>query len=137
MNSYDVVIFHFMNTHPPIKHIQSVTLSLYIYFGWFMGWVVCGGMGGSGVGYWWVHGVGAYTHPPMNSYNVKIFNFMNTHLPIHQTYPKCHSVTIHILWRVHGVGGWRVHVVVVVGWVVGGFMGWVMVGWMVGEFISG
>ena len=22
--SYDVVIFHFMNTHPPIKHIQSV-----------------------------------------------------------------------------------------------------------------
>ena len=49
--------------------------------------------------------MGAYTHPPMNSYNVKIFNFMNTHTPTHRTYPKCHSVTIHILWRVHGVGG--------------------------------
>ena len=56
-NSYDVVIFHFMNTHPPIKHIQSVTLSLYIYFGWFMGWVVGGdGMVGGfmvWVGVWW------------------------------------------------------------------------------------
>ena len=46
MNSYDVIIFHFTNTHPPIKHIQNVTLSLYIYFGWFMGWEV----GGGGVG---------------------------------------------------------------------------------------
>ena len=44
-NSYDVVIFHLMNTHPPIKHIQSFTLSLYIYFGWFVGWEV----GGDGV----------------------------------------------------------------------------------------
>ena len=45
-NSYDVVIFYFMNIHPPIKHIQSVTLSLYIYFGWLMvGWVVGGFMG--------------------------------------------------------------------------------------------
>ena len=60
------------------------------------GWL-CDGVGGGGVGCWRVHGVGAYTHPPMNSYNVKIFNFMNTHPPIHQTYPKCHSVTIHIL----------------------------------------
>ena len=65
-------------------------------------------MGGGGVhgglGGWRVHRVGAYTHPPMNSYNVKIFNFMNTHPPTHQTYPKFHSVTIHILWRVHVVG---------------------------------
>ena len=52
-----------MNTHPPIEPIQSVTLSLYIYFGWFMGWEVgfdgvvggfmggwvCGGVGGGGV----------------------------------------------------------------------------------------
>ena len=45
MNSYNVKKFHFMNTHPLIKHIQSVTLSLYIYFGWFMGWEV----GGDGV----------------------------------------------------------------------------------------
>ena len=77
----------------------------------------------------------------MNSFNVKIFNFMNTHPPTHQKYPKCHSVTIHIFWMVHGVGGgwwwggWRVHgvgwcVVVVgckVGWMVGGFMGWVRI----------
>ena len=139
-----------MNTHPPIKHIQSVTLSLYIYFGWFMEWVVgwlegswggwvggwwwygwlkgswggwlkgswggwvCGGVGGGAVGCWRIHGVGAYTHPPINSYNVKIFNFMNTHPPTHQTYPKCHSLTIHVFWRVHRVGGGRVF---------GGFMG--------------
>ena len=76
---------------------------------------------------------------------------MNTQPPTHQTYPKCHSVTIHILWMVHGVGGcvvewwlegswggwwwgggWKVHgkvvcvvVWVVVGWVVGGFIEWV------------
>ena len=31
MNSYNVKRFHFMNIHPPIKHIQSVTLLLYIY----------------------------------------------------------------------------------------------------------
>ena len=31
MNSYNVKTFHFMNTHPPIKHIQNVTLLLYIY----------------------------------------------------------------------------------------------------------
>ena len=56
---------------------------------------------------------------------------MNTHPPIKHI--QCHSVTIHILWMVHGVGGgwwwggWRVHGVVweVVGWMVGGFMGWV------------
>ena len=77
---------------------------------------------GVGGGWWWdgwrVHRVGTYTHPPMNSYNVKIFNIMNTYPPTHRTYPKFHSVTIHILWRVHGVGGcvggggvvrWRVH----------------------------
>ena len=74
----------------------------------------CGGVGGGGVGCWRVHGMGAYNHPPMNSYNVKIFNFMNTHPSTHQTYPKCHSVTIHVLWRAHGVGS---------GGVVGGFMG--------------
>ena len=57
MNSYDVVIFNFMKTHPPIEHIQSVALSLYIYFGWFMGWVVDGGGVIEGfmawVGGWW------------------------------------------------------------------------------------
>ena len=82
----------------------------------FMGWVVvgwviggfmgglCGCVSGGGVGGQRVHREGAYTHPPMNSYNVKIFNFMNTYPPTHQTYPKCYSVTIHILWRVHRVG---------------------------------
>ena len=74
-----------------------------------------------------VHGVGAYTHSSMNSYNVKIFNFMDTHPPTHQTYPKRHSVTIHILWRAHGVGG---------GGLVGGFIGWVG-GWVVGWWFEG
>ena len=31
INSYNVQRFNFINTHPPIKHIQSVTLLLYIY----------------------------------------------------------------------------------------------------------
>ena len=44
---------------------------------------VCGGVGGGGVGGWRVNGVGVHTHPPMNSNNVKRFNFMNT--PTHQT----------------------------------------------------
>ena len=30
-----------------------------------------GGVHGGGVGGWRVNGMGAYTHPPMNSYNVK------------------------------------------------------------------
>ena len=76
------------NTHPHVEHIQSVTRSLYIYFGGFMGWVVvgwlegswggwlvggfmgwvCGGVGGDGVhggvGGWGVHGwVSLCTHP--------------------------------------------------------------------------
>ena len=93
--------------------------------GGLMGWVGGGGvvgwrvhgMGGGGVGGWRIHRTGAYTHPPMNSYNVKIFNLMNTHPPTHQTYPKCYSVTIHILWRVHGM--------VVVGWLEGSLGEWV------------
>ena len=61
----------------------------WVVVGWvvvgFMGWVgVVGGGGGvhGGVGGWRVHGVGAYTHPPMNSYNVKTFHFMNMHAAI-------------------------------------------------------
>ena len=51
---------------------------------------------------------------------------MNTHSPTHRIYPKRPSVTIHILWRVHGVDG---------GGVVGGFMGWVVVGgWLEGSW---
>ena len=67
MNSYDV-IFHFMNTHPPMEHIQSVIVIMHILWmvhgvdgwrvhgmggcvvGWvvgeFMGWVVVGGFMG-------------------------------------------------------------------------------------------
>ena len=98
-------------------------------------WVVVGCMVGWVVG--WAHGVGAYTHPPIKGYNVNIFNFMNTHPPTHQTYSKCHSVTMHILWRVHGMGsGWWWVVGEFMGWVVGGFMGWVVVGWVVGGFIG-
>ena len=85
------------------------------------GWRVHG-VGGCVVGGWRVHGVGAYTHPPIRSYNVKIFNFMNTHPPTHLTYPKYHFVTIHLLWMVHG---W----VADGGGVIGGFMGWVGEWW--------
>ena len=73
MNSYDVIIFHFMNTHPPIKNIQSVTILWMVhgvggdgvvegFMGWVggcvavwvvVGWVVRGFMG-------WVH---ILTHP--------------------------------------------------------------------------
>ena len=38
---------------------------------------------------------------------------MNAQPTTHQTYPKCHSVTVHILWMVNVVGGG----------VAGGFMG--------------
>ena len=110
--------------------------------GWWVGWRVggwrvhgvggcrvhgvggCGGVGGGGVGWvvvgsWWggwLEGSwgDAYTHPPMNSYNVKTFHFMKTHPPI--KYIQSVTVTIHILWMVHGVGG---------AVMVGGFMGWV------------
>ena len=40
---------------------------------WVVGWVVGGFMGGVGcvgAGSWRVHRLGAYTHPPINSYNV-------------------------------------------------------------------
>ena len=98
--------------------------------GWWGGWLE-GSWGGWWWGGWRVHWVGAYTHPPMNSYNVRIFNFMNTHPP---TIEHIQSVTLslYILWRVHEVGG---------GGVVGVFMGcvvvWVVVGWVVGEFMGG
>ena len=85
----------------------------------FMGWVG-GGWVAVGVGGWRVHGVAEFTHPPMNSYNVKIFNFMNTHPPTYKTDTKCHSVTTEILWRADEVGG---------GEVVGGFTGWVGEWW--------
>ena len=126
-----------MNTHLPIEHIKSVTLSIYIYFGWFMGWEmsgdgVVGGFMGL-VGVWWWGGLleGSWDgciYSPTHEPSVKKFNFMNTHPPTHQIYPKCHSVTIHTLWMVHGwVDG---------GGVVGGFMGWVVVGWVVGGFMG-
>ena len=53
------------------------------------------------------------------------------HPPTHQTYPKCHSVTIHILWMAHGVGG---------DGMVGGFTGWVSGwwgGWMESSWVGG
>ena len=106
----------------------------------------CGDVGGGGVhggvGGWRVHGVGAYptTHEQLQCQNISSCE----HPPTHQTYPKHHSVTIHILWMVHGVdggwwwGGWRVHGVGewVVACVLGEFMGWVVVGWMVGGFMG-
>ena len=100
-----------------------------------MGWVVdvvgwlessWGGLVGgdgvhSGVDGWRVHGVGAYTHPPMKGYNVKIFNFMNTHPPIKHIQSVTLSLCIYCGWFM----GW----VVDGGGVVGGFMDWVHVWW--------
>ena len=56
-----------------------------------------------GWGAWWggwLEGLwgGCIYSPTMNNYNVKKIHFINTH----RTYPKCHSVSIHILWMVHG-----------------------------------
>ena len=95
MSSYDIVIFHFMNTHPPThpSNISKVSLSHYTYTldgswgGWWMvlgwlegswggwwwgGWMegswggcVCGCVGGGGVDGWKAHRVDAYTQPPM------------------------------------------------------------------------
>ena len=90
--------------------------------GWWWGGSLEGSWGGwmcGGVGCWRVHGVGAHTHPPMNSYNVKIFNFMNTHPPIEHIQSVTLSLYIYFGWFM----GW----VVDGGWVVGGFMGWVCV----------
>ena len=60
-------------------------LCVWVVEGSWIGWV-CGGVGSSrmpgGLGGWRVYRVGTYTHPPMNSYNVKRFNFMNTNPPI-------------------------------------------------------
>ena len=108
----------------------------FILMGWvvggLMGWVVggswdglvCGGVGGGGVhggvGGQRVHRVGAYTHPPMNSYNVKTFYFMNTHLPIKHIQSVTLSLNIYFGWLMGWVvGGDRM---------VGGFMGLVS-GW--------
>ena len=69
---------------------------------------------------------------------------MDTHPPIEHI--QCHSVTIRILWRAHGVGGGGVFGGFV-GWVIGGFMGcggvwwcgWWWGGWLesswVGEYM--
>ena len=92
-------------------------------------------------------GCGAYTHPPMNSYNVKIFNFMNTHPSNISKVSLCHyTYTLEGSW-----GGWvmvegsRVGGCVVVGcmvgrvmgWVVEGFMGWVVMEWVVEGSLGG
>ena len=69
---------------------MNIKASKWVGGGVVGGWVVGGFMvwvGGWWCEWWWVggwrvNGVGAYTHPPMNSYNVKRFNFMNTHPPI-------------------------------------------------------
>ena len=79
-----------MNTHPPIEHIQSVTLSLYIYFGWFMGWEV-GGDGVIGGFMGWVDGWGGWLEVSWGGWVCGGVGGGGVH---------------------GGVGGWRVH-----GWV--------------------
>ena len=52
--------------------------------------------------------MGAYTHPSMNSYNVKRFNFMNTHPPIEhiQCYSCHYTYTLEGSWGGWWWGGW-------------------------------
>ena len=92
-----------------------------------MGWVVGGFMG-------WVH---ILTHLPMNSYNIKIFNY--GHPPTHPS--NISSVTVLLYIYFGGLMKW-----VVVrwfegswgGWLEGSWVGWcVVVGWVVGEFMGG
>ena len=120
--------------------------------GWSSSWGgwVCGGMGDDGMGGWRVHGVGAYTHPSIKSYSVKIFIYK--HPPTHPSniskVSLCHYTYtldgswgrwvggVVSGWRVHGVGsggvdGWRVH------GVGGCVMVWVVVVWVVGRFMGG
>ena len=186
MNSYDVVIFHLMKTHPPIEHSVTIHILLMAHgvggdgmVGGFMEWVsgwwggqlegslggwMCGGVVGGGVhggvDGWRLHGVGAYTHPPRKSYNVKIFNFMNTHPSNISKESLCHyAYTLDGSWGgwwwggwlegswhscVCGCvgggwwwGGWRVHGVGgsgVDGWRIHGVVLWVVVGgWLEGS----
>ena len=56
--------------------------------------------GGGGVDGLRVHGVGAYTHPPIKGYSVNIFIFLTPIQHIQSV-----TLTKHILWMVHGVGG--------------------------------
>ena len=124
----------FMNTHPAIEHIQSVTLTVHILTNpqtvtmskYFILQTPTHPSNISKVSLYHC----TCTHQPTNSYNVKIFHFTNTHPPIkhiqsvtlslymyspahkqlhcqnisfykhpptHQTYPKCPSVTVHVL----------------------------------------
>ena len=95
------------------------------FMGWVVGWWVVGGfMGWVGVVIWvvlgcmvgWLEGslfgcIYSPTHEQLQCQNISFYE----QPPTHQTYPKCHSVNIHMLWMVHGVGcgwwwgGWRVH----------------------------
>ena len=107
------LIYEHTSNHP--SNISKVTLSLYIYFGGFMGgggvvgwrvygvvvcvvvWVMVGWVVGWFIG--WVH-----IHPLMNSYNVKIFNFMNS-----RTHPlNISKVSLcHFAYTLEGsLGGW-------------------------------
>ena len=87
---------YFMNTHPPIKHIQGVTLSLQTnpptnsYDVKIFHFITHS----HPLNIYKVS-LSLYTHPLTNSYDVKIFDFINTHPPTHETYLKCHSVTIY------------------------------------------
>ena len=74
--------------HPPIEHTESVTLSLYIYQPNY-----------EQLSQYFILGTptqplnihkestchSTFTHPPIE------------HPPTHQTYPKCHPVTVHVL----------------------------------------
>ena len=89
--------------------------------GWWCGgdvWGRCGEVGGGGVGVvgWGWSNLILWTG--MENKYFFLVQIVVEWVPTHRTYPKCLSVTIHIVWMVHGVGGGC-------DWVVGGFIEWV------------
>ena len=65
----------------------------WVVVGWvvrgFIGWVVVARVVGGFMG--WVHY--SPTHEQLQCQNISFYE----HPPTHQTYPKCHSITVHIL----------------------------------------
>ena len=105
-NSYNVEIFHFMNTHPPIQHTESVTMSLYTYPPMNMSkYFILGTHPHTHQTYPKYHPVKichcTHNHPPTKHTQTVISKSFilgaPTHPPTYQTYPKCHHVTEHVL----------------------------------------
>ena len=61
-----------------------VGVVVWVVVGCMVGWVVGGSWGGC---------IYSPTHEQLQCQNISFYE----HPPTHQTYPKCHSITVHIL----------------------------------------